>query len=203
MKLNSVLLRSVAISAVLCSPVFLTGCTESDSSADSTGIAKPAEPAVTIIAAPEDIHSWTLTCMTQKGKEVSLGEISPSLQFGNKQRAMAYAGCNHIDGKMTLQEDGRIVLGEFSMTEMGCAEPVMSIENSSWAVLSSVNRFNHKDGLLTLSDGSPDNQLVFKPAEKQIKPVPDEQLGDPEETVSDEAQADSVTIENTKAEPVE
>lgn len=54
--------------------------------------------------------------MIQEGKEISLGEISPSLQFGNKQRPMAYAGCNHIDGKMKLQKDGRIVLGEFSMT---------------------------------------------------------------------------------------
>ena len=200
MKLNSVLLRSVAISAALCSPVFFTGCTESDSSVDSPGI---AEPAVAIIAAPEDIHSWTLTSMTQKGKEISLGEISPSLQFGNDQRAKAYAGCNHIDGKMTLQEDGRIVLGEFSMTEMGCAGPVMGIEIAYWHVLSTASRFEVSDGVLTMSDGSPDNQLVFKVAEKQIKPVPDEQLGDPEEAVSHEVEADSVTIENTEEGPVE
>lgn len=201
MKLKSVLLRSVALTAVLCSPVFLTGCTESDSSADS--VVASTDSAATTIAAPGGIHSWTLTSMIREGKEISLGEISPSLQFGNEQRALAYAGCNHIDGKMTLQEDGRIVLGEFSMTEMGCAEPMMGIESSYWTVLNSVNRFEVSDGVLTLSDGSPDNRLVFKAAEKQIKPVPAEQLGDLEETASHEVESDSVTIENTEEEPVE
>ena len=59
------------------------------------------------------------------------------------------------------------------------------------------------DGVLTMSRGSPDNQLVFRPAEKQIKPVPDEQLGDPEETVIYDFESNSVTIENTEEGPVE
>lgn len=199
MKLT-VILRSVALSAALCSPVFLAGCTESDSSTDSSG---STSSAATTIAAPGGVHSWTLTSLTLGGKEISLEDISPSLQFGNEQRASAYAGCNHIDGKMTLQEGGRIMLGEFGMTEMGCGEPMMSIESSYWTVLNSVNHFEVSDGVLSMSDGSPDNQLVFKVAEKQIKPVPDDQPGDPEETVSHEVEADTVTIENTEEEPVE
>ncbi len=79
----------------------------------------------------------------------------------------------------------------------------MGIESSYWTVLNSVDRFEVSDGVLTMSGGSPDNQLVFRPAEKQIKPVPDEQLGDPEETVSYDFESDSVTIENTEEEPVE
>ena len=219
MKLKSVPVGSTTICAVLLTAVLLAGCADSDSSTDSA----TTDSAAITVAAPGGIHSWTLTSLTHGAKSVPLGETSPSIQFRTRQRVNAYAGCNHIDGQMTLQEDGRIATGEFGMTEMACLGPAMDIEVAYFMVLSAATQFEVKDGVLTMSDGSLDNQLVFKATDKkatdkkatdkkatdkkatdkQIKPVPDDQLGDPDETVSNAAEADTLTIENTEQEPAE
>lgn len=170
--------------SVLLSAVLIAGCAESGSSDSATG----QEPAAATIEAPDSIRSWSLTSMTHQSKDVSLATTQPTLDF-QKGEIRAWAGCNHISGPVTLRQDGRVTMNELGMTEMACDGPVMTIEMAYWGVLSKVTRFEVRDGKLILSDGSPDNQLVFQPAGTQIDPLPDEPAGDRNE-------ADTVTIEN-------
>ena len=80
--------------------------------------------------------------------------------------------CNHYGGTYQLTDDGRIGFSAMSMTEMACAEPMMSAEAAYHAALAAVDRVSRSGDELTLSgDGA---ELAFA----LLPEVPDAALQD-------------------------
>ncbi len=86
------------------------------------------------------------------------------------KRELGGQACNHYGGRFELDDDGSISLGVMGMTEMACAEPMMTAEAAYHAALAAVREVERDGDVLTLTgDGT---QLVFE----RLPPVPDAQL---------------------------
>jgi heat shock protein HslJ len=78
--------------------------------------------------------------------------------------------CNHYGGRYQLSADGTFRLGAMSMTEMACAEPMMTVEAAYHAALNDVRAVAREGEVLTLSGEV--TELVFD----LLPPVPDAAL---------------------------
>jgi heat shock protein HslJ len=75
----------------------------------------------------------------------------PALEFDTKaMRVTGNAGCNNLNGPISLDGAGQLSFGNLAMTRMACPGNGESLFTSA---LSKVNRFSINDNLLTLFDG--------------------------------------------------
>jgi heat shock protein HslJ len=65
---------------------------------------------------------WGKTYLSTASSRDLVGGTRIQLHFGTDGRLTAQAGCNHLGGAADL-DDGRLVIGEMEMTDMGCDPP--------------------------------------------------------------------------------
>ncbi len=75
------------------------------------------------------------------------------------------AGCNSFQVLGTLNADGRVMIEDITWTEMACSPELLTFESACLGEMTNVTHFELDDGILILSDGSPDHQLTYQPAE--------------------------------------
>jgi heat shock protein HslJ len=78
--------------------------------------------------------------------------------------------CNHYGGAYELRPDGSISFSAMAMTEMACAEPMMTVEAAYHAALAAITHVVRAGDTLTLSGDA--TELSFE----LVPPVPDAAL---------------------------
>lgn len=119
-------------------------------------------PAARIAGDPLDESStWQLTTMTIKGVTTKRPKgAEGTLQFADGQ-VSGQGACNHYGGTYRI-DDGTLDFGEgFMITEAGCEQ--LQFESEFVGALSASTVFKLDGETLTLSDGTPENQLSFVP----------------------------------------
>jgi heat shock protein HslJ len=120
-------------------------------------------------AAPDVSGAWVLRQGSGPDGEIVVpGDHRITLTFSGDE--IGGQACNHYGGRYELGADGTFRLGVMSMTEMACAEPMMTVEAAYHAALGAVRAVAHDgDELILSGEGT---ELVFE----RLPPVPDAAL---------------------------
>jgi heat shock protein HslJ len=110
--------------------------------------------------APDVIGSWVMQRGTHAGAAITVpDDYRVTITFSADDEVGGQA-CNHYGGTYDLRDDGAISLSAMSMTEMACAEPMMTVEAAYHAALANVTGVERSGDRLTLrGDGV---ELVFE-----------------------------------------
>ena len=146
--------------------VLLTACARF---APGAGGSTSPDPAPSGGAAPDLIGAWVLKQGSGPHGNIAVpDDARVTLRFEDDE--VGGQACNHYGGRYELRADGTIGLSAMSMTEMACAEPMMTVEAAYHAALAAVTRAARAGDTLTLSGEG--TELVFV----LLPPVPDAAL---------------------------
>jgi heat shock protein HslJ len=151
-----------AILAVL-ALVLLAACARF---APGAGGSPSPEPSATV---PDLAGAWVLRQGSgSDGAIVVPDEYRVTLNFTGDE--VGGQACNHYGGRYELGQDGSITFSAMAMTEMACAEPMMTAEAAYHAALAAVRHADRQGDLLTLTGRGA--ELVFE----LLPPVPDAEV---------------------------
>jgi heat shock protein HslJ len=141
----------------------LTACARFAPGADGSASPEPSA------GAPDLAGAWVLRQgRGSDGEIVVPDDYRITLIFTGDE--IGGQACNHYGGDYQLSADGTLRLGVMSMTEMACAEPMMTAEAAYHAALNEVRSVARAGDVLTLSGEG--TELVFE----LLPPVPDAAL---------------------------
>jgi heat shock protein HslJ len=107
-----------------------------------------------------DNKRWVLIELKEVPVQLSGGGRDAYLEFNPREKRFSgNGGCNQITGSYTL-EKSELRFPEIASTKMACAD--LPFENTFLAALREVNRYEVKDDVMLLKDGSK-VLLMFKP----------------------------------------
>ena len=153
--------------AALIVVMVLAGCARFAPGAGGSSTPEPAGNA------PDLSGAWVLTSgIGPAGRFEWPDDYRITINFADGE--VGGQACNHYGGSYELTDAGEISLSAMSMTEMACAEPMMTSEAAYHAALAGVERVTRSGDELTLSGGGA--ELVFE----LLPEVPDAALKDTE-----------------------
>lgn len=155
-------MRAIAALTVV---LLLAGCARFAPGAGGSSTPEPSG------VAPDLSGAWILTSgIGPAGRFDWPDDYRITLNFSDDE--VGGQACNHYGGTYTLTPTGQISFSAMSMTEMACAEPMMTAEAAYHAALAAVERATRSGDELTLSGGGA--ELVFE----LLPEVPDAALQD-------------------------
>ncbi len=162
--------------------VLLTACARFAPGAGATASPAPSTAAADLTGA------WVLRQGQGPDGEIQVpGDSRVTIMFDADKRELGGQACNHYGGTYELAGDGSIRLGAMSMTEMACAEPMMTVEAAYHAALAAVRQVDRTGDRLTLTGEG--TELVFE----LLPPVPDVALQGTRWTLDSLIQGDAVS----------
>lgn len=109
--------------------------------------------------------TWTLESISGRGDTVAsvpAGVEAPTLRIGEDGTAELFAGCNRGSASAQLRDDGFVVFGPPTLTEMACDEAAMRVERVVKTVLRGRVALGFEgDRLSAAKDG---RRLTFSPS---------------------------------------
>jgi heat shock protein HslJ len=170
-------MRAIAALIVV---LLLAGCARFAPGAGGSSTPRPDDQA------PDLSGAWILTSgIGPAGRFEWPDDYRITLNFTDDE--VGGQACNHYGGTFQLTDDGGISFSAMSMTEMACADPMMSAEAAYHAALAAVDRASRSGDELTLSgDGA---ELVFE----LLPEVPDAALEDTQWSLESMIHGDAVS----------
>jgi heat shock protein HslJ len=144
------------VTAALAALLVAAGC------ADLSATSEPAKP----LASVDVEGAWQLVAGVLGMTEMTLLDDARVTLIVKDGHAGGQAACNDYGGEFTVDE-GRVDVGGFGQTLMGCSEPAMALETTYLSALAKVESA-HMDGATLVLTGSPGIELRFE----RLQPPP-------------------------------